>query len=261
MRAVLQPGIALLGSALLFATAPAQAADSAACQLPEIGIATVRVALDGRTLGLDDGREIRLAGIEVPQSADAAAQAALQAMLGGRQAMLLKLGPETDRYGRQHATVSQSPAAGSMDAQYALLAQGHALVAKSIENSRCAAVFLSAENAARIANRGLWAASFLRTAENPAGILEFRGRFAVVEGKVLSVRESNAVFYVNFGRRWSEDFTVTVPKRLQNIFTAGGLDLKKLAGRHVRVRGIVEERGGPWIEATHPGQIEIVERL
>ena len=93
----------------------------------------------------------------------------------------------------------------------------------------------------------------MRKAEDPAGILAVRGRFAVVEGKVLSVRESGGTIYVNFGRRWSEDFTVTVLKRNERSFTAAGLALKKLAGQRVRVRGTIEERGGPWIEAARPG--------
>jgi hypothetical protein len=82
----------------------------------------------------------------------------------------------------------------------------------------------------------------------------------VVEGKVLSVRESGGTIYVNFGRRWSEDFTVTTLKRNERTFEAAGLPLKKLAGRRVRIRGTVEERGGPWIEVIHPGQIEIAEQ-
>jgi hypothetical protein len=91
-------------------------------------------------------------------------------------------------------------------------------------------------------------------------VLAQRGRFTLVEGKVLSVRESGGTVYVNFGRRWSEDFTVTALKRNERNFAAAGLELKRLAGRHVRVRGTVEERGGPWIEATRPEQIEIAER-
>ena len=35
---------------------------------------------------------------------------------------------------------------------------------------------------------------------------------------------------------------------------AAGLEPKKLAGRRVRVRGWIEERGGPWIEAARPEQ-------
>jgi hypothetical protein len=65
---------------------------------------------------------------------------------------------------------------------------------------------------------------------------------------------------VNFGRRWSEDFTVTVSKRHERSFAAAGLEPKKLENRRIRVRGWIEERGGPWIEAIRPEQIEIVER-
>ena len=74
------------------------------------------------------------------------------------------------------------------------------------------------------------------------------------------MRESGGTIYVNFGRRWSDDFTVTVAKRHERAFTAAGMELKKLTGQHVRVRGTIEERGGPWIEAAAPEQIEIAER-
>jgi hypothetical protein len=63
---------------------------------------------------------------------------------------------------------------------------------------------------------------------------------------------------VNFGRRWSQDFTVAILKRNERLFTGAGLAPKALAGRHVEVRGWIEERGGPAIEAARPEQIEIV---
>ena len=96
------------------------------------------------------------------------------------------------------------------------------------------------------AKLGLWADPYydVLDAETPADVLAQRGRFALVEGKVVSVRESGATIYVNFGRRWSEDFTVTILKRNERNFTAAGLDLKGLAGRRVRVRGWIEARGG-----------------
>ncbi len=97
-------------------------------------------------------------------------------------------------------------------------------------------------------------------ADNPSEVLAERGRFALVEGKVVSVRESGATIYVNFGRRWTEDFTVTIPKRNERSFTAAGLEPRRLAGRRVRVRGWIEERGGPWIEAVRPEQIELTDR-
>jgi hypothetical protein len=90
-------------------------------------------------------------------------------------------------------------------------------------------------------------------------LLAEQGRFSVVAGKVASVRESGSVIYVNFGRRWSEALTVTISKRNERMFAAAGVQLKELQSRRLRVRGYIEERNGPRIEATRPEQIEIAE--
>jgi len=248
------------GLVTLLAAATAQAADKLACRPAILGTTQVRSVLDGRTVQLTDGRDVRLAGIEVPQNA----KAALETLVFGRDVALLRLGAESDRYGRVVALVSVELAAPDigLTVQRALLAQGQAQVTANLGDFACAASLLEAERSARAGGLGLWADPYyvIRHAEDPAGILAVRGRFAVVEGKVLSVRESGATIYVNFGRRWSDDFTVTVQKRSERSFTAAGLELKKLAGQHVRVRGTIEERGGPWIEAARPEQIEIAER-
>jgi endonuclease YncB( thermonuclease family) len=252
------------GLVTLLASTTAQAADKTACKPVILGSAQVRSVLDGRTVQLTDGREVRLAGIEVPQKHDNAAKMALESLVSGREIALLRLGADNDRYGRVVALVSAEPATPDigLTVQQILLAQGQARVTANIGDSACAASFLGAERTARAGGLGLWADPYyvIRHAEDPAGILAVRGRFAVVEGKVLSVRESGATIYVNFGRRWSDDFTVTVQKRSERNFTAAGLELKKLAGQRVRVRGTIEERGGPWIEAARPEQIEIAER-
>jgi hypothetical protein len=80
-----------------------------------------------------------------------------------------------------------------------------------------------------------------------------------VEGKVLSVHESGATIYVNFGRRWTRDFTVIILKRVSRVFTAAGVEPKQLEGHRIRVRGWVEQRGGPVISAEVPEQIEILD--
>jgi hypothetical protein len=141
-----------------------------------------------------------------------------------------------------------------------MIASGHALAAGRIGDAACARLLRQAEHTARDAERGLWADGGFRlqTADNPADIAQGAGYFRVVRGKVLSVRESGATIYVNFGRRWSDDFTVTILKRNRRLFSAAGMDPKTLEGRIVEVRGHVERRGGPLIEATRPEQIEIV---
>ena len=245
--------------------AAAQQDSSSSCTFEDAGSSTVRAVLDGRTFALTDGREVRLDGIEVPQTdhrnAAQASKVALEAMVGGgREVTLKRLDAQADRYGRLLAYAFVP--GDERSAQQSQLAAGHARVAARVGNAACAARLLSAERAARDAGLGLWgeASYALRKADDPAAVLAERGRFTLVEGRVISVRESGGTIYVNFGRRWTEDFTVTVLRRHERTFGAAGLDLKALAGRQVRVRGFVEERGGPWIEVTRPEQIEVAGR-
>ena len=124
----------------------------------------------------------------------------------------------------------------------------------------CAGDLLDHEKRAREAKLGLWADPYYEVldAETPRDALAHRGRFALVEGKVASVRESGPTIYVNFGRRRIGDITVTILKRNERSFAAAGLDLRSLAGRRIRVRGWIEARGGDraWIEAERPEQVE-----
>jgi len=134
-------------------------------------------------------------------------------------------------------------------------------VSARVGDKGCADALLRAEQAARAAKRGLWADPNFAplSAENLSGLAAARGRFALVEGKVLSVRESGATIYVNFGRHWTRDFTVTILRRLQRALAAAGVAPKVLAGRRIRVRGWIEEGGGPIIAAEAPEQIELLD--
>src|SRR5262249_2006830 len=209
-------------------------------------------------------RDVRLAGLERPPAAIAAAhaKARLQALADGQAVVLKGLESDRDRYGRLVAHVFLSGGGAERWIEPELVAGGHALVAARAGERACAAELLRHERAARAAKLGLWGDPYygVRRAEDPASVAAERGRFAIVEGNVLSVRESGGTIYVNFGRRWSEDFTVTIAKRNERAFAAAGIGPKTLTGRRVRVRGWIEERGGPWVEATRPEQIEVVER-
>ena len=249
--------------------AAAKPISGAECKLTTVATGTVASVVDGRTLVLDDGREVRLAAVEVAppnESAGAAAKAALEALTAGQTIELRAAGdnpaPETDRYGRLFGQVYVMREGTERWAEAELMARGNARVSARVGERACANTLLARERAARAANLGLWAdpVYVVRPADDAAAVAAERGRFAIVEGKVLSVRESGPVIYVNFGRRWTQDFTVTIAKRNESAFTSAGLEPKRLQGRRVRVRGYVEQRGGPWVEATRPEQIELAER-
>jgi endonuclease YncB( thermonuclease family) len=224
--------------------------------------------IDGDSFVLDDGREVRLAAVEVPPNAAASgsaeAKATLDALIGGDTVVLRKAEFAADRYGRLFAYAYAVRDGEEIFAQGELIASGFARVGDRVGSRTCAAYLLGRENTARRENLGLWGGSYYHVldAGNPADVLAQRGRFELVEGRVASVRESGATIYVNFGQRWSEGFAVTVLKRNERNFAAAGLDLKGLVGRRVRVRGWIEARGAagsPGIVAEHPEQIEMAD--
>jgi endonuclease YncB( thermonuclease family) len=249
--------IALCGVAMIAATA--EPARAAGCSFEPQGEGRVAAVIDARTFRLQDGREVRLAGIEpVVTEAGASRPPALAAIVAGREVTLHGDDDTPDRYGRQPAFVFL--AASDTLVQSVLLAQGDALVSSTVTNKDCASILTAAEAAARQAKRGTWAdPAAIKNAESPGDILAGLGRFAVVEGKVLSVRQAGATTYLNFGRNWTRDFAVTISRRMMPAFETAGIALKSLENRRIRVRGWVETRGGPRIEALRVGQIELLD--
>jgi endonuclease YncB( thermonuclease family) len=234
-------------------------ASAAGCSFENQGEGQVTAVTDGRSFRLRDGREIRLAGIEpaFPERPAATRGEVLAAMLMGHEVRLRGEDDSPDRYGRQSAFVWLLPSETFVQAE--LLAQGEAVVSPDVANGECAATLLAVEAAARDAKRGIWAEpSAIKNAQSTGAILAGIGRFTLVEGKVLSVRQAGATTYLNFGQNWTRDFAVTIPRRALGVFEAAGLVPKSLEGKRIRVRGFVDARRGPRIEVLQTGQIELL---
>ena len=260
LRCARDATIALSGLVIASAAGPAIAAG---CSFAPQGEGRVVEVIDARTLRLDDGREVNLIGIEPVASNDAetARSAALSAIVAGHEITLHGDDDTPDRYGRQPAFVflDSADTAEPVSVQAALLAQGAALVAASVPYRDCATTLLAAEAAARAAKRGIWKdPGVIKNTESPGDILAGIGHFMLVEGKVLSVRQAGTTTYLNFGRNWTRDFAVTIPKRMIPVFEGAGIMLKSFENRRIRVRGWIEARGGPRIEVLRVGQIELL---
>ncbi|WP_414645196.1 thermonuclease family protein [Bradyrhizobium sp.] len=228
-------------------------ASATPCQFDTQGEGRVAAIVDPRSVRLDDGREIRLTGIE----ATSTTKQALTSLLTGRDVALRSADDTPDRYGRQGAILFIGESDTSVQA--ALLAQGDALVSGEIADKDCAAALMGAEAEARRQKKGNWAdPSAIKNAESSDDILSGIGRFMVVEGKVLSVRQAGAVTYLNFGRNWTRGFAVTISKRTLPAFESAGITLKSLENRRVRVRGWVEGTAGPRIDVRLLGQVELL---
>jgi hypothetical protein len=80
---------------------------------------------------------------------------------------------------------------------------------------------------ARAAQKATWAnPAAIKNAESSDDILTGIGRFAVVEGRVLSVRQAGATTYLNFGRNLTRDFAVTISRRMMPAIESAGLVLE-----------------------------------
>jgi endonuclease YncB( thermonuclease family) len=236
-------------------------ASAVPCAFESQGEGRVMAVTDARSFRLQDGRDVRLGGIEptFPAEAQAAAerQRALTGILAGRDVRLGGEDDTPDRYGRQTAFVWLLPDGTLVQQQ--LLTQGEAIVSADVNDKECAAALFAAEASAREVKRGIWAdPAVIKNTESPGDILAGIGRYMLVEGKVLSVRQAGATTYLNFGRNWTRDFAVTIPRRALANLAAAGLEPKLLEYKRIRVRGVVEARPGPRIEVVRAGQIELL---
>jgi endonuclease YncB( thermonuclease family) len=251
----------VLPFSLMFVATPSPAI-SAGCAFESQGEGRVAAVVDARSFRLEDGREVRLAGIEPisfekDPAESASRSAALSAIIAGHDVTLRGQDDTPDRYGREPAFVFLDGSESSV--QEMLLGEGEALVAGTISDKDCAKNLNAAEAAARSTKKGTWAdQAVIKNAESPGDILTEIGRFTVVEGKVLSVRQSEATTYLNFGRNWTQGFAVTISRRMIPVFEAAGIGLKSLENRKIRVRGWVEARQGPRIEMLRVGQLELL---
>ena len=230
---------------------------------------TAERALDGDTLALAGGRVLRLAGVLAPKSAErdrergareiadaaAAARHALERLARGKTLTLWHGGLAEDRHGRVFAHSRTAEGAWLADE---LLRLGHARVFTQAEDADRAAEMLKLEAEARAARRGLWAlAAFAVRSDEEAG--RFTDSFQIVEGRVLKAAAAREFFYLNFGRDFRRDFTVGLDRAALRAFRRAGLDPASLEGKRIRIRGWVVWRGGPYVGATHPEQVEVLD--
>lgn len=256
--AALVAGLTLLAMA---PAAPAQVPDA----LAPGGTATVTAVVDGDTVRLDDGREVRLVGIQAPKLplgrpnftpwplANEAKQV-LESLVLGQQVALGYGGLRNDRHGRVLAHLFRLD--NGVWIQRAMLAAGMARVYTFPDNRSMIAPMLEAERDARAAARGIWSLDFYAVRGVDA-LADAEDSFQLVEGVVSEVSEVGSRTYVNFGVDYRTDFTLVVDRDAMQAFASAPFALQDLAGRMVRARGWIDMYNGPMIDVTHPEQIEL----
>jgi endonuclease YncB( thermonuclease family) len=188
---------AVAAAAVIWAPAEARAQTrpvaASGCKAEVFATGAVATVMDGRSFTLDDGREIRLAGIEVPlppapgetgtaaeagvaasqaasqaasHAASHAALAALASMVAGQNVELRQTRDATpDRYGRIPAFAYVKRDGVPLSVANEMLARGFARVAAQVGggvggDKACAAELLGKERLARDGKLGLWGAAY-----------------------------------------------------------------------------------------------------
>lgn len=236
--------------------------------LADGGRARAVEVIDGDTLVLSDGREVRLVGLQAPKLplgrrgfvawplADEA-KAELERLALGETLRVGFGGRRMDRHGRTLAHLIREE--DGTWVQGAMLEAGLARVYTFEDNRSLIRLMLERERAARAAGRGIWDDPFYAVRQ-PDEAERHIGDFELIEGRVMDVAVVRGRTYLNFGADWREDFTATVAPRDRRNFFAKDWDPEVYEGRRVRVRGWLESYNGPSIDVTHPEQIEVLDK-
>ena len=216
------------GGALAFCPAPGN--------LPS---AKVQRVVDGDTLRLVDGRNVRLIGLNSPEmgrqgrSAEPFAEAArkrLQALIAASAGRVsLQYGQQAkDHYGRTLAHVYDS---GGRNLEAQLLAEGLGYQVAVAPNLALVQCQQAAERSARQARAGLWQRSPVQ-----AAVQLKSGGFALLQGRVERVERNGGGLWLEMG-----DALVLhiAPRALDNFDLRAVEDLE---GRQVEARGWVIDR-------------------
>ncbi len=252
---------AVLAAAVVVSPAAAQIPDD----LSAAGTAEVTEVIDGDTVVLDDGSEVRLVGLQAPklplgrrgfQSWPLAGDSrdALARLVLDESVMLAYGGRRTDRHGRALAHLIRDR--DHLWIQGAMLEAGMARVYSFADNRAAVPTMLDKERLARGGRRGIWALDHYAV-RTPDQASEEIDSFQVVEGVVVAVRRlGNGRIFLNFGRDWRTTLSATIAPDAVALFDAADVDLRAVEGRPVRLRGWIYHHNGPSIDLTHPEQLE-----
>ena len=232
----------LFGSALL----------AAECGRGEGAVVVVKKVIDGDTLRLQDGRSVRLLGVNAPEVTHGAnagqpfgveSRAAVVAFIAraNKKVRLTAEAQALDAYGRSLAHVYDLQ---GRSLAVNLLAQGMALQIAVPPNTDQAACLLAVERKARQSRLGLWRSDFW-AAKGATGLGVKDKGFRLVRAKVAAVTINKSVWLELDG-----NLAVQIPRRYWRDFTlANGEPYKQkdwlaLRGITIEVRGWINPRTG-----------------
>ncbi|MGE5280221.1 MAG: thermonuclease family protein [Deltaproteobacteria bacterium] len=238
----------------------------ASCYAPAAGPVRVTQVVDGDTVVLSTGAEVRYIGIDAPETHRRKAGAwidvdepfgaeagRVNAQLVLDKSVRLEFDEEQrDTYGRLLGYVWVGQGQSRIMAQEELLRRGLAFLYTLPPNVKYADRLKAAQDEARRAGRGLWSRD-LSISSREAG--EHVGERRLVRGTVEDVLAAPNTTVLLL-----EGFRVVIFSRDIGLFLGEGVRPEKdYTGREIRAYGLIKTyRGHPEMIVSHPGQIEVL---
>ncbi len=227
------------------------------------GVPLVAAASDGTFEGVDGARYL---AVDLRPLTDGARRApALADLTTGAASYLAVPVAGPDRWGLVPAWIVRRDRDETRLLQAEILEHGEALFAPGAASGACADRLRAAEHTARRARSGHWrdvAGATLFSSWEPDTFAGHAGRYVIARGRIVSLGKTASTRYLNFGRYWKTDLTVTFKSSEENTFNAAlgrsGHMVDDLEGHSVEVRGVLQERDGPYIALRHPEQLVVL---
>jgi micrococcal nuclease len=235
-------------------------------QLREAGTLKVMQVIDPQTIALEDKQIIQLTGIDYPDlrvydagTLAIAAKDILADMLEDQQVTIYLT--EKDDWGRSNRmghTIAEVERKGDAAwIQGTLVSLGLARVRTTQRNPEMAAQLYRLEAQARAEKLGLWESDQYKIL-TPEEAEAHMHSFQIVEGRIESVSVKSNRLYLNFGKDWKKDFTISIAPKDKRLFSKEGMDPMGWNGKTIRVRGWVRSYNGPYMEIDHPEAVELI---
>lgn len=254
---------------MLSAAATFDAARADPCRPARLEPAGRAITNERLELELEEGRTIRLAGVESPDARGAnpgfmESAAEDLALWTSAPLAIAILKPRADRWMRHEGRAFLLELAHAPDMlpslSEAVIDAGYARVDPTTERRPCLDRLYFAEQRARAARRGLWSdpAFEVLDAANPGAFKGRPGSMAIVQGQVASVRRGQGLTFVNMGEGSPTSPALTIGRDALRAMEREGMKPEALAGRAIRARGVLEMRTGPRLDIAGPGAIELL---
>ncbi len=263
-------GSALGLSLVLWTAAGGSRAAAETCPATGSDRAVVAAVDERLELRLEDGRRLRLVGLDpaggtpTDPERDDQGRRELAGRLVGHALDIRLLAEAPDRWGRLSALAfAGGDAPGGVAAT--ALAAGWGRYLPEPAASPCRGALVAAEMAAREARLGLWADPYyaVLAVDDRAGFTERTGTLVVAEGRLASVTVSPYRTKLIFGGERPEArkplLSATLVPHVAKIFEARGLHVEALVGRRLRLRGLLDLRFGPQIELAGPDSLDVLD--